>query len=245
MKTIVLLHGWGMTPAVFDELAAGLRQGYAVCTPALPGYDSSPTCIRYSLDEIVAALSSHAPERCHVAGWSLGAHVALHWARAKPEQVERLALIAATPCFSRRADWSCAMDPSVLQSFSDALADNAAATLKRFTLLQAQGDAAPKRVVQSLRDALVNEAASRLATLRGGLDILAEHDFRPALTEIAQPTLVVHGTKDQLVPLAAASHIARTVPKAQLALIDGAAHAPFVSEPANVARLLSEHFDGR
>jgi pimeloyl-[acyl-carrier protein] methyl ester esterase len=245
VKTIVLLHGWGMTPAVFDELAAGLGQRHALCTPALPGYDSSPTCIPYSFDEIVATLSSHAPECCHVAGWSFGAHVALHWARTKPEQVERLALIAATPCFSRRADWSCAMDPSVLQSFSDALADDAGATLKRFTLLQAQGDAAPKRVVQKLRDALVNEAASRLAALRGGLDILAQHDFRPVLAEIAHPTLLVHGTNDQLVPLAAASHIARTVPKAQLAVIDGAAHAPFLSEPARVARLLSEHFDGR
>ena len=245
MKTIVLLHGWGMTPAVFDELTVGLGQRYAVCAPALPGYDSSSTCIPYSLDEIVAALSSHAPERCHVAGWSLGAHVALHWARAKPEQVERLALIAATPCFCVRADWCCAMHPSVLQSFSDALPDDAVAALKRFTLLQVQGDAAPKRVVQKLREALVNEPASRLAALRGGLDVLAQHDFRHVLADIAQPTLLVHGANDQLVPLAAASHIARAAPKAQLAVVDGAAHAPFVSEPASVARLLSEHFDGR
>jgi len=245
MKTIVLVHGWGMTPAVFDDLVAGLRSRYAVCTPALPGYDSAPACTPYSLEKIVARMSSNAPELCHVAGWSLGAHVALQWARAKPEQVERLAVIAGTPCFSQRSDWSCAVDPSVLQSFRDALTDDAAATLQRFTLLQAQGDVATRRVAQKLRETLVSEAALRVEALCGGLDILASHDFRPVLAEIAQRTLVVHGTSDRLVPLAAARHVARAMPKAQLEMIDGAAHAPFVSAPEAVARLLTEHFDGR
>jgi pimeloyl-[acyl-carrier protein] methyl ester esterase len=244
MKTIVLLHGWGMNPAVFDALAAGLRHRHTVYTPALPGYGSSPACTPYTLEEIAAAMSSKAPERCHVAGWSLGAHVALHWARAKREQVERLALIAATPCFSRRADWSCAMDGSVLQSFRDALADDAAATLKRFTLLQAQGDSAPRRVAQKLREAIVGEVGSRLPALRGGLDMLANDDLRSVLAEITQPTLLVHGTNDRLVPLLAPGCIARAMPNARLEVVHGAAHAPFVSEPVAVARLLSEHFDG-
>ena len=53
MKTIVLLHGWGMNPAVFGELATHLARDHSLCTPALPGYGASSPCDPYTLDEIV------------------------------------------------------------------------------------------------------------------------------------------------------------------------------------------------
>jgi pimeloyl-[acyl-carrier protein] methyl ester esterase len=84
-----------------------------------------------------------------------------------------------------------------------------------------------------------------MPALRGGLDILEHEDLRPALAEVMQPVLVVHGAEDQLVPLAAARHLALALPRARLEVIDGTAHAPFVSDPYAVAELVSEHFDER
>jgi pimeloyl-[acyl-carrier protein] methyl ester esterase len=245
MKTVVLLHGWGMNPAVFDGLAAELGERHVVCAPALPGYGSSRECESYTLAGLVREMSASAPERCDVIGWSLGAHVALHWARTRPQQVARLAVIAATPCFVRRGDWHAALDASTLRGFADALAHDAQATLDRFIFLQAQGDGAAKRVMQMLRATLSAHALPSSTVLAAGLEILRDEDLRVVLGEIAQHTLVVHGENDQLVPLTAARELAQRLPRARLEIIAGAAHAPFVSSPEIVSRLLAEHFDER
>jgi len=245
VKTIVLLHGWGMNPAVFGELAAHLARHHSLCTPALPGYGASSPCDPYTLDEIVRELSDQAPERCHVAGWSLGAHIALHWARTRPGQVERLALMAATPSFVAREDWSPGVDPGVLQAFSTDLARDVEAVLTRFVSLQAQCDRAARTVMQKLRAAVNAEPLPATAVLQHGLDILRTEDFRPRLGDAEQHTLIVHGENDQLVPLAAARYLVQALPHARLETVAGAAHAPFASRPEAVSRLLSEHFDGR
>jgi pimeloyl-[acyl-carrier protein] methyl ester esterase len=240
---IVLLHGWGMNPAVFDGLAAKLGERHAISAPALPGHGSSRVCESYTLDSLVRDISTNAPQRCGVVGWSLGAHVALQWARARPQQVKRLALIAATPCFVRRDDWHAAVDASMLRAFSDGVRNAPEETLQRFAFLQAHGDRAAKRVMQTLRAALSTHALPSSTLLAHGLDILRDQDLRPVLGDIAQPTLIVHGENDQLVPLAAARELAERLPHARLAIVAGAAHAPFVSSPEIVSRLVSEHFD--
>jgi pimeloyl-[acyl-carrier protein] methyl ester esterase len=244
VKTIVLLHGWGMHPAVFDGLGAQLGARYVICAPALPGYGSSRPCEPYTVAAgLVREIAANAPQRCGVVGWSLGAHVALEWARARPQQVERLALIAATPSFVRREDWHAGLDASKLRGFREALGHDPEETLDRFAFLQAQGDCAAKRVMQTLRATLKAYAVPSSAVLAAGLEILQEEDLRAVLGDIVQHTLVVHGQNDQLVPLAAARELAQRLPRARLAIVAGAAHAPFVSSPEVVSRLLAEHFE--
>ena len=146
MKVLVLLHGWGVRPSVFDTLRAQLAEWYEVRAPALPGYDGTAACEPYNVDTLADRLAAAAPERCFVAGWSLGGEVALAWAGRAPQQVERFALIATSPCFVRREGWISAMDPEVLGEFSAALDVDASRTLKRFSLLQAQGDSRQRDV---------------------------------------------------------------------------------------------------
>jgi pimeloyl-[acyl-carrier protein] methyl ester esterase len=245
VKTIVLLHGWGLGPPVFEGLAARLRERYSISAPALPGYRPSPACEPYTLATLAREVAATAPECCGVVGWSLGAHIALEWARTRPAQVERLALIGATPCFMRRADWDVALEASTLQGFADTLRDDPHDALERFTFLQAQGDRAAKRVMLALRATLSAHALPSRAALEHGLEILRDVDLRAALGDIAQRTLVVHGENDRLVPAGAARALVQRLPHARLELLNGVAHAPFVSDPPLVARLLAEHFDER
>src|SRR4051794_9207632 len=109
MTPIVLVHGWGMNARIFNELSAHLRARSEVCALSLPGYDGVPTC-GADLEAIALALSRRAPHRCVVAGWSLGGLAALEWARAAPEQIERLVLLGVTPSFAQRDDWADAME---------------------------------------------------------------------------------------------------------------------------------------
>ena len=242
MKTVVLLHGWGTNAAVFDAISTRLADHYSVHAPGLPGYDGQPACEPYALERLAETIAAAAPAQCYVAGWSLGAQVALAWAHARPAQVERLALIGATPCFAGREDWLHAVAPAVFQAFADSLALDREATLTRFISLQARGDVAAKHVRASLHAALAARPMPGAATLEQGLAILAATDLRSVLCAIAQPTLVVHGARDALVPLAAAEYLARELANAKLEVLRGAAHAPFLSAPDIVCARIAEHF---
>ncbi|HEV7803330.1 MAG TPA: alpha/beta hydrolase, partial [Burkholderiales bacterium] len=81
-------------------------------------------------------------------------------------------------------------------------------------------------------------------TLQRGLDVLIDTDLRAVLREIGTEALVIHGERDALVPLAAAEYLASRLPRGRLAIVPGAAHAPFVSDAQTVADLMVEFFDG-
>ena len=239
MTPIVLVHGWGMNARVFNELSDDLSARAEVCALPLPGYDGLPTC-GADLDAIALALSRRAPRPCVVAGWSLGGLAALEWARAAPEQVERLVLLGATPSFVRRDDWADAIEAPVLQEFARALERDPPGTLRRFLTLQVEGEAAPAETLRKLRACSKEGEFPARATLREGLELLLKSDIRNRLPAVRQKTLVVHGARDALVPLAAAEFLAGTLPRAQLAVIGGAGHPFFVSNAQTTARLIFE-----
>ena len=128
----------------------------------------------------------------------------------------------------------------VLLEFSAGLNADLNRTLKRFSLLQAQGDSEAKRVAAGLRSALATSAGCDAEALRAGLHILLDSDLRSSLHDLEHATLVIHGANDALVPLAAAEYLASTLPRGKLFVVAGAAHAPFLSRTRAVASALQE-----
>lgn len=240
---LVLVHGWGMSAGVWDDTAAQLAQQFRVHSVELPGHES-PACAPYTLDAVAAALADICAPRATVCGWSLGGQIALRWSFMHPEQVERLVLIASTPRFVRGSDWNSGMDVAVFDAFAQDLAHDAQGALQRFAMLQAHGDADARNVSRRLRACLSVRGAGDVASLAAGLQILRDTDLRADLPRIAQPALIVHGERDTVVPLAAGEYLERTLPQATLAVIAGAAHAPFVTQPQDVARRITEFCRG-
>lgn len=235
---VVLLHGWGASGRVWNELAARLAPRFRVHAPDLPGYGAAPAGARYTLEALADAVARDAPRRCHVAGWSLGGEVALAWARRAPRQVERVALIGATPCFTSRPGWPCATSVAALREFGQRLASDRAGTLARFTAAQTRGDARAVRFAGLL--ALLVEQSASNEVLAAGLGVLASADLRRELSRVRQPALVLHGARDRIVPPAAGRRLAAALPHARFALLRSCAHAPFLSQPDRVARALRE-----
>lgn len=242
-RDVVLLHGWGLTAGIWEDLAARLAPRFRVHVPDLPGHGATPAREPYTLEAMADAVARAAPRRCHVAGWSLGGQVALVWARRAARQVERLALIATTPCFARRADWTGAVPTAVLREFAHALTADYAGTLRRFAMLQALGDARARQVVTVLKRYLPRRSASAVRALGDGLTILLDTDLRGTLAAVTQPVLVLHGARDRLAPATAGRRLAAVLPDARFILMRGCAHAPFLSQPARVAQALREFFD--
>ena len=235
---LVMLHGWASHPQVWRVMARKLDKTTKVHLPALPGYASEDVCTPYTLDNIAATLAHAAPMRCTVVGWSLGAQAALTWARRAPEQIERLVLIGATPCFMQRTGWAHGTAPPVLRQFASTLEQDAEAVLGRFVALQSNGDARAVRVAHQLRTALFTQAPPSGAALKGGLDILRTSDLREDLSSVAQPVLVLHGDKDSVTPVAAGQYLAAHLPRARFELFADCGHAPFLSDADRVAALI-------
>lgn len=205
---------------------SGKREGESAESNA----HNDPLSISY-LDAIVDQLAAQFTESLSVCGWSLGGQIALRWAMRYPEQVSRLVLVSATPCFVQRDDWPCAMAADTLSSFSDALQQNYALTLRRFLALQVRGSENEREQLATLRSTLASRGEPDLAALQVGLEILRDVDLRAALQQVRQPTLVIAGSRDTLTPLSASQHMALRLHAARLAAIEGAAHAPFLSHP--------------
>jgi pimeloyl-[acyl-carrier protein] methyl ester esterase len=237
---LVLLHGWGMNAGVWDDIAVQLAPQFRVHSVELPGHES-PACVPYTLDALARAMEGTCAPRATVCGWSLGGQIALRWALMHPEQVERLVLIASTPRFVRASDWNSGMDAAVFDAFAQELARDVDGALQRFAILQAHGDADARNVSRWLRACL---SARDTAALAAGLQILKDTDLRADLPRVAQSVLIVHGERDTVVPLAAGEYMEHTLPQATLAVIGGAAHAPFVTQPQDVARRIAEFCRG-
>lgn len=218
---IVLLHGWGFTPAVWAPLITALEhrgmQPEQILAPLLPLHTGT------TLAHAVGTLMKQLPARAHIVGWSLGGELALALAQTAAERVASLTLVSSTPCFMNQADWSVGQPASLLDDFDQRLAVNPAALLKRFGMLIRHGDADASRD-RDLTDMLNQANDTDPMRLAAGLALLRHIDLRTTASPIKMPALLVHGAHDAVVPLAAAEWLQQTM-NATLCPIEGASHA--------------------
>ncbi len=223
LAPLVFLPGWcvGRTPL---RAAAEALNGRIF---DLPGYGDAPSVADFyaAADDIAARLQPGST----LAGWSLGAQLALAVAARRPDRVGKLLLVAGTASFVQRDAWPHAMPPAMLAEFASAVAADVEAMLPRFVGGFNRGDARAKAVtVELLRLADPRPSGPVLAT---GLDWLRDVDLRDLAPLVRAPTLLIHGAADPLMPLAAAEALAALIPDARLAILADCAHAPFISRP--------------
>jgi pimeloyl-[acyl-carrier protein] methyl ester esterase len=174
-------------------------------------------------------IAAYAPSKAIWIGWSLGGLIAQRLAIDKPEQVAKLVLVSASPCFVRRPDWHYAVHYRVLQQFAENLSHDYRATLKRFLALEVQGGEHEVAQLRALRALVFQHGDPDPDWLRAGLRLLESEDLRPELQHIQCPTLLLMGRRDNLVPASAGKAVQCLFPNARLHVFKGAAHAPFFS----------------
>lgn len=236
-QAIVLLHGWGLSSAVWAPLQAALDPRLNVRPLDLPGHGNADPA-GPTLESWSDALLAQIPENSLLVGWSLGAQLALHLARHHPDRIARLALISATPRFVQADDWQAAMPADTLADFRRSFDLEPTSTQRRFIALQGLGDARRREVVNGLGRAATPPGEARKAALADGLGLLASIDLRSAVPQIRQPVRLLHGAGDTLMPVAAAEWLADTLPDGRLSIFADSGHAPFLSRPQDCASLI-------
>ncbi|WP_006787537.1 pimeloyl-ACP methyl ester esterase BioH [Thiorhodospira sibirica] len=226
---VTLLHGWGMQATIFAPLAQRLKHRYHLRALDLPGYGlnrhhPSPA----TLSQLAAVIAPSLPPAGTVVGWSMGGLVALHIAQQHPGSVQRLILLASSPCFVTRPDWPCALQPEALAAFANDLQHGYALTLKRFLALQFHGIADAATQMRRLRAQLDTPPADP-AILEIGLHWLSHSDARAILHHLPMPVGLIFGEYDRLVPIASADLLQAHSPHLAIRRIAGAGHIPFLT----------------
>lgn len=175
--------------------------------------------------DLFGVLESLEVGRCVLAGESMGGLVAMAAVLAEPERFEGLVLVSSPVPGQDGAERLIAggrLDyTATATAFARAcLPEPESGPYLRWgtgILLRSEGEVAARLL----------EASAAIASDPAG---------------IAVPTLIVHGTADAIVPVAAAHHLAATIPGAELVLLDGAGHVPTFTRAHDVVDAIQRAF---
>lgn len=226
----ILIHGWGLSKAVWAGVSHGLAVHCRLHAVDLPGHGASAPGAP-GIDAWAGRLAGTVCKPAVWIAWSLGGLVALRVAQWRPDRVRALILVDSSPRFAVADDWPWGAQESLLDGFAERLEKDFDGLLREFVALNARGaEAGSGETLRRLRDA-VALAPPTLDGLRQGLDILRANDLRAALPRVHVPTLVLNGERDRLTHPEVARCMARAMPDAEYCGVKGAAHAPFLSHP--------------
>ncbi len=234
---LVLLHGWGLNAEVWNTIREELASHFTLHLVDLPGFGRSRGYQALTLEAMAEEVLERAPQNAIWLGWSLGGLVASQIALTHPTRVQALVTVASSPCFSAREEWP-GIKPEVLAGFQQQLSDDFQRTVERFLALQTMGTDTARQDARLLKSTVLSLPMPDVSVLNGGLEILKTVDLRAPLAALAMPHLRIYGYLDGLVPRKIVPLLDALWPDSESLVIPKAAHAPFVSHPAEFCAAL-------
>jgi len=246
-RPLILLHGWAMSAVVFSEMQAALAGDFRVLAPDLRGHGGSSPGSGYALTDFAADLDAWLTaldlDTIDLLGWSLGGEVAQLLAAQYPQRVTRLALISSTPRFASTHDWEHGLPDVQIKAMARDLRRNYELTMNGFFSLQFTDEALERERYRQIVAFAVRAGRLPLPEVAlAALETLRSEDLRPLLPQLVQPTLVLHGGRDRIIPVAAGRYLGTTLPAARYIEWPDVGHAPFMSRPQDSVTLWREFF---
>lgn len=249
---ILLVHGWGVSGALFRAQFNGLTDRYRLIAPDLPGHGASgafPANGSFATlaDTISALVTQLNLKQVVLVGWSMGAMICWDLLSRHPElDIQGLVTIDMVPRLLSEPGWQHGLRSGsgihVFDPHVEAMNRNWPEFAAHF--VQSMFSSVPGMQMQDLIDSSCAVASTNdPASLAQIWMRMAEQDFRANLRDITIPTLVVAGLHSQLYRVTAIEWVAAQVPRARLLKFSHSGHAPHMEEPERFNRMLSEFVD--
>ena len=239
VKTIVLLHGTSASLHTWQGWTEALSAEYCVVSMDLPGFGLTGPFVNKTTEYTSANYASFVIEvldklnldKVILAGNSLGGKIAWRMAALYPERVSKLILVnavgyPATPK-SIPIGFRLASYPALKPILRNILPRNV--VKKSIKSVYADDSQVDEMLVDRYYD------LSLRAGNRGALsDRLREFDNvedQAQIEQLALPTLIMWGAKDELIPVENAELFHRDIANSQLKIFDNLGHVPHEEDP--------------
>ena len=239
-RPVVLIHGWPLSADSWDPVSNALanagykaiaydRRGFGRSQQPWQGYDYDTFA-----DDLADVMAAHgATDNVALVGFSMGGgEVARYLSRHGARGVSQVALISSVvPYMLQTPD-----NPNgVPQETFDAMTAEMTADRAKFFTSFFKQFYGTGLLAHPVSDEVLHHSwnvamqAGLHPTLKAA-EAFGTTDFRPDLPYFTMPTLVIHGTDDKTVPIAATAHeVVKAVPHAQLVEYSGEAHGVFAT----------------
>jgi non-heme chloroperoxidase len=247
--TILMVHSWSMNSGIWRHQIRDFKQaGFRVVTFDRRGHGRSQMTGRgYDMHTLASDLSSVIEQldlrNIILIGHSMGCGEAVEYVAAqKSGRVSKLVLLAPiTPYLTQSAGNPAGIDAALLKAARESMSrdfpkwagDNAAAYFRPST--------SPETVAWGVRMLIETPAPVAIACA----EAFAAHDFRPALSQIKIPALVIHGDMDVSAPLKLTGEpTAKRLERGRLIVVAGAPHGLYETDAEQVNREILAFVDG-
>jgi non-heme chloroperoxidase len=231
---VVLAHGWPLNADSWDAQAFHLaNHGYRVVVHDRRGHGRSSqpwdgNDMDHYADDLAQLIDHLGLRRVSIVGFSAGGgEVARFVGRHGTRNVTKLALISAVTPFLRKTDTNPQGAPDdVFNGMRAATVADRAQFYREVASGPFYGFNRPgAKVSQGQIDSWWEQGM--MAGLKSTYDCISafSEDFREDVKKFDRPTLVIHGSDDQIVPIAlAAPRVAKLLPSATVKIYEGAPH---------------------
>jgi pimeloyl-ACP methyl ester carboxylesterase len=240
-EPIVLVHGLAGQWQNWLENIPRLAQDRRVVAPDLPGHGLTPMprdqitisgygrCVNALCEKLELG-------KVDMVGNSMGGFVSAEVAIQFPERIDQLVLVSAAGIGS--ADVA-KMPIMTVGRVMRALASHGTASFDRSIAARPRSRhhtlALVARYPSRLKADLAYEAFFKGAGKPGFLDALRanlNYDFRDRLPEIRQPTMIIWGENDSIIPVRDAHEFERLIPDSRKVVMRATGHVPMAERPS-------------
>jgi non-heme chloroperoxidase len=247
---VVLIHGWPLTGDMFEyQTLALVEAGYRVVTYDRRGFGQSghpagPYNYDVFADDLLAVLEGLDIEKAHLVGFSMGGgEIARYLSRHGAARVAKAVLVSSVvPYLVKDSSNPDGVDASVFADMKKQVREDRFAFLQSFAKTFYGVGLMSKPVSQGVLDwsFVLAVMASPKATI-DCIDAFGHTDFRPDLKAFTVPTLIIHGTSDETVPIDPSGRAAAAgINGAKFIEYDGEPHGLFATVPERLNRDLIE-----
>jgi len=234
---VVLIHGTGSSLHTFDAWSAALKENRRVIRMDLPGFGlTGPFPDRnYSMDAYVAFVAEFLTTRgithCILGGNSLGGQIAWNFTLKHPDRVDKLILIDAAGYPGKSTSVPLAFKIARTPVLNNILTFITPRFVVESSVLNVYAD--KSRVTDALVDRYFD-----LSLRTGNRQALVDRMQMPLDTSrlqqiknITQPTLILWGAQDGLIPVESAYRFQRDLPNDTLVILKHSGHVPMEENP--------------
>ncbi len=242
---VILMSGWPLSADSWDDQAMVLaeaghrvisydRRGFGRSSQPFSGYDYNTLA-----DDLAAVIDQTGARDVTLMGFSMGGgEVARYMSRHDGRNVIKTALIASVVPFMLKTDDNPdGTEQSVFDGMAEGMQEDRAkffaGFFKDFFGISMLSHPVSQELLDWARGMAMH--ASLKATLECAKSF-ASTDFRPDLAAFTKPTLIIHGTDDQTVPIKASGRAAaRAIQQSTLIEYAGAPHGLFATHKARLS----------